>query len=568
MRQIKSAVTKEIPMNNLPLKAKLLGSAGFLLLLLIFSSGFAIYSMNNIGHELETIAEQDIPMTEKLAAITTHQLEQAVQFERALHNGSLLQSEEGASVRFREAVQRFDDGNEEIENEMHQADVMIEAAIADSSGEALQEFKSLNLGLKKVEEEHKEFVEHAHQVFTLLDEGNLHAAEKLALKVEHEEDQMDRELEALLSEIGRFTEVSAKHAEEYEHNAIFMLIAIAVVSVVFGIITSWVTANAIVGGVRSAITTASGDLTQSIEVKSNDEIGELLSAMNGMRQKLLNLFSDISEMTVQLSTAAEELSMVTSQTSSTIDKQRDETEQVATAMNELTATSRDVATNISHTANSATHAAQETDKGTEVVRQVIEQINQLATQLKESALAINEVESQSGAITSMLDVIKGIAEQTNLLALNAAIEAARAGEQGRGFAVVADEVRTLATRTQQSTEEINEIIDKLQSGSHRAVSVMEQSQHQSQSAVEFASRSGDALTSIAEAMDNINQMSAQIASASEEQSAVSEEVNRNIDKIHNMSIELATGATETAKAGQELAEISARLQSQVKQFQT
>jgi len=555
-------------MNNLPLKAKLLGSAGFLLLLLIFSSGFAIYSMNNIGHELETIAEQDIPMTEKLAAITTHQLEQAVQFERALHNGSLLQSEEGASVRFREAVQRFDDGNEEIENEMHQADVMIEAAIADSSGEALQEFKSLNLGLKKVEEEHKEFVEHAHQVFTLLDEGNLHAAEKLALKVEHEEDQMDRELEALLSEIGRFTEVSAKHAEEYEHNAIFMLIAIAVVSVVFGIITSWVTANAIVGGVRSAITTASGDLTQSIEVKSNDEIGELLSAMNGMRQKLLNLFSDISEMTVQLSTAAEELSMVTSQTSSTIDKQRDETEQVATAMNELTATSRDVATNISHTANSATHAAQETDKGTEVVRQVIEQINQLATQLKESALAINEVESQSGAITSMLDVIKGIAEQTNLLALNAAIEAARAGEQGRGFAVVADEVRTLATRTQQSTEEINEIIDKLQSGSHRAVSVMEQSQHQSQSAVEFASRSGDALTSIAEAMDNINQMSAQIASASEEQSAVSEEVNRNIDKIHNMSIELATGATETAKAGQELAEISARLQSQVKQFQT
>lgn len=555
-------------MNNLSLKAKLLGSAGFLLLLLIFSSGFAIYSMNNIGQELEAIAEQDIPLTEKLAAITTHQLEQAVQFERALHYGNQLQSAEGAAAHFRKAVQRFDDGSEEIEAEMHQADAMIEAATVGASGETLQEFKSLNLGLKKVEEEHKDFIEHAHQVFILLTEGNLHAAEELAQKVEHEEDQLDRELAALLTEIGRFTEASARHAEDYEHNAIFMLITIAVVSITFGIITSWITANTIIKGVRSAITTASGDLTQSIEVKSNDEIGELLTAMNGMRQKLLNLLSDISEMTVQLSTAAEELSMVTAQTSSTIDKQRDETEQVATAMNELTATSRDVATNIAHTATSATHAAQETNNGTEVVQQVIGQINVLATQLEESAQAINEVESQSGAISSMLDVIKGIAEQTNLLALNAAIEAARAGEQGRGFAVVADEVRTLATRTQQSTEEINEIIGKLQSGSHRAVSVMEKSQHQSQSAVDLASRSGDALRTIAEAMDNINQMSDQIASASEEQTAVSEEVNRNIDKIHNMSIELATGATETAKAGQELAEISARLQTQVKQFQT
>ncbi|ACA85027.1 methyl-accepting chemotaxis protein [Shewanella woodyi] len=555
-------------MNKFSLKAKLIGSAGFLLFLLIFSSGFAIYSMNKIGIELEAIAEQDIPLTEKLAAITTHQLEQAIQFERAMHYGSILQLEESAAAKLQKAIKQFDHGNEEIESEISLAKSMSKNAMINATGASLAEFESLNLGLKKIDVEHKSFVKHAHEVFDLLNQGQRHAAEVLAEQVALEEEKLDNELKILLSEISQFTETSAKHAENYEHNAIFMLTIIAAVSVLFGIITSWFTTTTIINGLRAAITTASGDLSQKIEVTSKDEIGELLTAMNDMRQKLLTLFSDIAEMTVQLSTAAEEVSVVTAQTSSTIEAQRDETAQVATAMNELTTTSRDVANNIAQTADSATQVSEQTVKGTKVVEQVIEQINELAEQLEGSAHAIGEVESQSSAITSMLEVIRGIAEQTNLLALNAAIEAARAGEQGRGFAVVADEVRTLATRTQQSTEEINEIIGKLQSGTSKAVSVMDQSQAQSKVAVDLASHSGDSLSLIAQAMDNINQMSAQIASASEEQCAVSEEVNRNIDKIHNMSIELSTGATQTAQAGQELAEISVRLQSQVAQFQT
>lgn len=555
-------------MNKFSLKAKLIGSAGFLLFLLIFSSGYAIYSMNKIGVELEAIAEQDIPLTAKLAAITTHQLEQAIQFERAMHYGSILQLEESAAAKLQKAIKQFDHGNEEIESEISSAKSMSQNAMINATGASLAEFTSLNLGLKKVEVEHKSFVKHAHEVFDLLNQGQRHAAEVLAEQVALEEEKLDSELKILLSSISQFTETSAKHAESYELNAIFMLTIIAVVSVLFGTITSWTTTTAIISGLRAAITTASGDLSQKIEVTSKDEIGELLTAMNDMRQKLLTLFSDIAEMTVQLSTAAEEVSVVTAQTSSTIEAQRDETAQVATAMNELTTTSRDVANNIAQTADSATQASEQTVKGTKVVEQVIEQINELAEQLEVSAHAIGEVESQSSAITSMLEVIKGIAEQTNLLALNAAIEAARAGEQGRGFAVVADEVRTLATRTQQSTEEINEIIGKLQSGTGKAVSVMDQNQAQSKAAVDLASHSGDSLSLIAQAMDNINQMSAQIASASEEQCAVSEEVNRNIDKIHTMSIELSTGATQTAQAGQELAEISVRLQSQVAQFQT
>ncbi|NRD75296.1 methyl-accepting chemotaxis protein [Shewanella sp. VB17] len=555
-------------MNNLSLKAKLMGSAGLLLLLLILSSTFAIYSMYKIGAELESIADIDIPLTEKLADITAHQLQQSVEFERAMHYGNIQQTEKGATAKLQTAIKHFDHGTEQIETEILEAEHIAQQGIEHSSGAALDAFTMLNQGLKQVEKEHKSFEQHAHEVFSLLTQNHLHEAEVLAEKVEHEIDKMNKELEDLLHQIGKFTEESAHIATAHEKQALAVLSMMAIFGVLFGSISSWYITNNIVSGIRSAISTASGDLSQSIEVNSTDEIGELLTAMNNMRQKLLTLFSNVAEMTEQLSTAAEEVSVVTAQTCSTIEIQRDETAQVATAMNEFTTTSRDVATNIVQTANSSAQVLEQTHKGTKVVEQVIIQIAELAEQLEISSQAISEVESQSGAIASMLEVIKAIAEQTNLLALNAAIEAARAGEQGRGFAVVADEVRTLASRTQQSTEEINNIIDKLQSGSNNAVSVMEKSKVQSKLAVDLASRSGDALKLIATEMESINQMSDQIASASEEQCAVSEEVNRNIDKIHNMSIELSTGATQTAQAGQELAEISIRLQSQITQFKS
>ena len=450
-------------MNNLSLKAKLVGNAGILLLLLVLSSAYAIYSMNQIGHELHTIAAQDIPLTEKLGEITTHQLEQAIQFERALHYAGISPQDE-TSTRFYKALDAFDEGTKKIGAEIIEAETIAEAAMEEAHGDTLKEFESVNIALKKIEVEHKKYIEHVHTIFSLLETGDRKAAEELAEKATHEEEQLNRELEALLSEVGHFTEASALSAEAHEQTAIFVLIGIAVVSIIFGIVISSFITNLIVSAIRKAITTASGDLTQSIKVESKDEVGELLTAMNGMREKLLGMLSDISETTAQLSTASEEMSVVTAQTSQTIQNQHSETEQVATAMNEMTATVRDVASSITQTASSANEANEQTTEGTRVVQQAIGQINELAKQLDTSSQAINEVDQQSEAISTVLDVIKGIAEQTNLLALNAAIEAARAGEQGRGFAVVADEVRTLASRTQQSTEEINTIIEKLQNG--------------------------------------------------------------------------------------------------------
>lgn len=309
-----------------------------------------------------------------------------------------------------------------------------------------------------------------------------------------------------------------------------------------------------------------GDLTHLVDYESCDEIGEMASVLNRSIKTQRQLISSVATTVDQVAAAGEEMSAITIETSKIVEEQRSQTEQVATAMNEMTATVREVALNITNTASAANDANEQTVEGSHVVQKTIDEINNLAQQVEDSSRTINEVEKHSEAINSVLDVIKGVAEQTNLLALNAAIEAARAGEQGRGFAVVADEVRTLAGRTQQSTEEINEMIDKLQNGSKAAVKMMNQSREQAKLAVKYASQSGVALETISKAVGEINQMSTQIASAAEEQGSVSEEINRNIVAINDMSKQTAEGARETSTASQDLARMAANLQEQVGKF--
>jgi methyl-accepting chemotaxis protein len=381
--------------------------------------------------------------------------------------------------------------------------------------------------------------------------------------------QMSEEVDTLLSRtVTRMNQTVAvqQEATETAMNALWVsvIIVLSIVAALYFIIAH---ALSFLPKVAKELQRVSeGDLSSPFESNRRDEIGQLVNAMESMRTRLVDMMSGITNATTQLAAASEETSVITAQTSSRILEQRSETEQLATAMNEMTATVQEVASNINHTADASHKANNETLEGKQVVDGAAQQVRSLADQIENAAETIHQLEQDSKEITSVLDVIRGVAEQTNLLALNAAIEAARAGEQGRGFAVVADEVRTLASRTQQSTEEINSMIEKLGTGTRRAVDVMNQSREKARDVVDQASKAGGSLASIADAISSINDMSTQIASAAEEQSSVSEEINRNVVRINDMNDQTAQGAQQTEAASCDLARIAVELEDLVSQF--
>jgi methyl-accepting chemotaxis protein len=311
-----------------------------------------------------------------------------------------------------------------------------------------------------------------------------------------------------------------------------------------------------------------GDLTQRLVEEGKDEVAQLGKSFNHFAEKVRLMVLQVAGSTSQLATAAEEMSMITNETNQGVRKQQAETEMVATAMNEMTATVQEVARHATEASDAAQSADKETQAGTNVVKQTVDIINNLANEIEEAMGVIIKLETDSDNIGTVLDVIRGIAEQTNLLALNAAIEAARAGEQGRGFAVVADEVRTLASRTQESTQEIQKMIESLQQGSRNAVKAMESSQTQSQQSVEQAMKAQGSLDVITAAVTTISTMNIQIASAAREQSSVSEEINKNIVNISQVVEQTADGAQQTLTASHELANLANKLQNLVGQFKT
>ncbi len=311
---------------------------------------------------------------------------------------------------------------------------------------------------------------------------------------------------------------------------------------------------------------AAGDLSEAPTVEGLVEIRRLSRALGEMVQGLREQVMRIQSHAAELSAASEALSQVTGQTREGVSRQREETDQVAAAMNEMSSTVNEVAGHASGAAEAARDADGKAREGRAVVERTIERIDALAGEIERAAGVIHELESESENITRVMDVIRGIAEQTNLLALNAAIEAARAGEQGRGFAVVADEVRTLASRTQESTQEIQQMIERLQSGAGSAVKVMVSACEQARDTVSQASSAGEALSAIAGATESILEMNTQIAAASEEQAKVAEEIDRSISRITEVADQAMEGTEQTAQASESLARLASGLQAVVSRF--
>lgn len=310
----------------------------------------------------------------------------------------------------------------------------------------------------------------------------------------------------------------------------------------------------------------SGDLTRRLTSIGHDEVGKIVDEFNRFVDQLQSIIADVVRSGGRLNSAAEGMLCVVSDAEKGMLKQQNETAHVATAMNEMSATVQEIAKNAARAAEAANQADSEAIQSKQVVTETKQIISELAEEVERAAQVIHQLETHSDNIGTILDVIREIADQTNLLALNAAIEAARAGEQGRGFAVVADEVRSLASRTQDSTRQIKEMIDQLQSGANNAVSVMEAGRLQAHRSVQQATQAESSLQVITTAVGTINDMNMQIASAAEEQSAVSEEINRNIHNISQVTNQTSEGVKQATELCGDVAEESKQLKVLVNKF--
>jgi methyl-accepting chemotaxis protein len=343
-----------------------------------------------------------------------------------------------------------------------------------------------------------------------------------------------------------------------------------VLALLFGVLAAWAITRQITLPLKQTLAAvdrvASGDLTHNLNIDRHDELGQLQHGIQRMTLSLRELIGGISDGVTQIASAAEELSAVTEQTSAGVNSQKVETDQVATAMHQMTATVQEVARNAEEASEAAVVADQQAREGDKVVNEAIAQIERLASEVGHSTQAMGELKRESDKIGSVLDVIKSVAQQTNLLALNAAIEAARAGEAGRGFAVVADEVRSLAQRTQKSTEEIEDLIAGLQNGTQQVATIMDTSRELTVSSVELTRRAGGSLESITRTVSAIQAMNQQIAAAAEQQSATAEEINRSVLNVRDVSEQTSAASEETAASSIELARLGTHLQGLVGRF--
>ena len=409
------------------------------------------------------------------------------------------------------------------------------------------------------------------QSFTLAEQGRRDELTKLLLidmktVVDGSGKQLNDLAELFAKQVAVESQKSAAHYET-SRSIVSLFIALAALATVgLAMLLTRSIVRPLNEALSAAESVAQGDLTRPIATHGNDEVSRLLKALATMQQNLRETLQAISGSATQLATAADELNAVTLDSTQGLQQQNNEIEQAATAVNEMTSAVEEVARNAVSTSDATRQSSESAHLGQERVSETASAISDLANDVQHTGELVQSLANQSQDIGKVLDVIRAIAEQTNLLALNAAIEAARAGESGRGFAVVADEVRALAHRTQQSTQEIEQMVQGMRSGSSLALDSMNTSASRAAETLVMAKRAGDALQTITASVHEIHERNLVIASAAEEQAQVAREVDRNLVNIRDLSVRSATGADQTSASSHELSKLANALQGMVQRF--
>ena len=525
---------------------------GFALIgaLMLFLGVFALNQMSKIRAATEDITLSSVPSIRALDEFTQLTLRLRVLSYRLLTNRE-------PEVQ-QKTLEAFELRNQQIRTAQAVYEKLIEGAEERS---AYDEYVRL-LGQYHQIEERMKSLSQANQVDDL--------RKMLNTELLSNSEQVNAVLTRLLELNNKMALATNQDAEDQYNMAFNMVVSLLVIATLLTVLFAWLLTRSITLPISQALEAAEevaeGNLTRPIKVDGNDEAGRLLAAMAKMQEKLRDTLQRIAGSATQLASAAEELNAVTDESARGLSQQNNEIEQAATAVNEMTSAVEEVARNAVSTSEASKNATTSASDGRDLVQETVSAIERMSGDVQSTATLIGNLADESRDIGKVLDVIRGLADQTNLLALNAAIEAARAGEAGRGFAVVADEVRALAHRTQQSTSEIERMIGSIQGGTEQAVSSMRNSTERAESTLNIAKGAGLALDTINSAVVEINERNLVIASAAEEQAQVAREVDRNLVNIRDLSTQSATGANQTSAASNELSRLAVDLNGMVARF--
>lgn len=529
------------------------------LILISLVGGFAILQMKKIGNELIDIAEENLPVSQALSLVAQHQLEQAILFERGLALSVAQKYGEDRQDEITKTSADFHALAEKVDKEFKELEKKLEHAITHShSEEGRKESASILENILIIDQHHSEYDKEA---FAFFDQVLANQASTAVSSVEHIiklEDQLDHELVSALAEVQQFTLDSTLKAEHDELEAQKYITVLFVITFILGIIIPAIISKSIsapiitMGARLKELAVGDSDLTARLPVVGNNEVSEAASAFNQLMEKLTKLVDSIRNTSYETVRQSENSIMLMETTRDQIVQQKRQTDLVTNSMNELSGAASEIAESIDHAARLGNEVFKQVQKGTHTATDNSNVIKQLSGNVENASTQLESLVTETDKISSVLSDIRGIAEQTNLLALNAAIEAARAGESGRGFAVVADEVRSLSQRTQSSTEDIQALLEKLQSVTTGAVSVMQKGQDNAVLCIEQSEVTSAELDAAQKAVEEMSALNTQIAAAAEEQSVTVQEISSNLSNISEYADSTLDSANQTAAIGNQM----------------